>query len=329
MKTRKSPKICVIGAGKWGMNHILTLHKMNALGGIVEKNNDIITNLKTKYPSCIIVNDLRFALENHFDGYIIATPPSCHYNDAKLILESGYHLLIEKPMTLNEKDAVELNRIAKENKVNLMVGHLLLFHPAFRTMKKMLDNGDLGDLQYIYSNRLNHGIIRTEENVFWSFAPHDIALFQYFLNDSPIDIRSNGVDILQPGIHDTTITSFKYKNNKMGHIFVSWLHPFKEHRFVIIGSKGMIHYEDSMDNKPLRFFNKSVKFKDNIPIAGSGKSKEISYKFEFPLEAELKYFIDHLDGRKIKIASGESAIEVMNILERSNLDLLQGASFGG
>jgi UDP-2-acetamido-3-amino-2,3-dideoxy-glucuronate N-acetyltransferase len=324
MNENQKRKVCVVGAGNWGMNHIRTLHKINALGAIVEKNEEIIVSLKTNYPDCLIFKDIKQALKNHFDGYIIATPPSNHYADAKLILKSGYHLLVEKPITLNKKDAIHLNEIAKTNNVNLMVGHLLLFHPAFKIIKKMLDAGDIGDLQYIYSNRLNHGIIRTKENVFWSFAPHDIALFQYFFNESPIEINSNGVDILQPGIHDTTITTFKYKNNKMGHIFVSWLHPFKEHRFVIIGSKGMIHFEDSKENKPLLFYNKSVKFEGKIPIAGSGKSKKIAYKFEYPLEAELKYFINHLDGSEIKIASGESAIEVMNILEQSSLDLVNG-----
>jgi UDP-2-acetamido-3-amino-2,3-dideoxy-glucuronate N-acetyltransferase len=323
MNQNKLRKVCVVGAGNWGMNHIQTLHKLNALGAIVEKNEKTVTSLKISYPDCIVFNDLKHALKNHFDGYIIATPPPSHYDDAKLILKSGYHLLVEKPITLNKKDAIDLTEIAKKNNVNLMVGHLLLFHPAFITIKKMLDAGDIGDLQYIYSNRLNHGTIRTKENVFWSFAPHDIALFQYFFNESPIEIKSNGVDILQPGIHDTTITSFKYKNNKMGHIFVSWLHPFKEHRFVIIGSKGMIHFEDSIENKPLRFYNKSVKFEGNIPVAGSGESVEIPYEFEFPLEAEIKYFINHLDGSEIKISSGESAIEVMDILEKSSFDLIK------
>ena len=113
-----------------------------------------------------------------------------------------------------------------------------------------MDHGDLGKLQYIYSNRLNLGTIRSDENVFWSFAPHDISLFQYFFHSSQIEVVSRGIDILQPCIHDSTITSLKYPNNTMGHIFVSWLHPFKEHRFVIIGSEGMIHFERSLSNKP-------------------------------------------------------------------------------
>jgi UDP-2-acetamido-3-amino-2,3-dideoxy-glucuronate N-acetyltransferase len=187
----------------------------------------------------------------------------------------------------------------------------------------MLDNGDLGKLQYMYSNRLNLGTIRTEENVFWSFAPHDIALFQYFTGSTPLQITSNGSDILQPGIHDTTVTTIKYPNNIMGHIFVSWLHPFKEHRFVIIGSQGMIHFEDSREGKPLIFYDKCIDFKGGIPIPKSGSAVNIEYNSAMPLEAELQHFIKHLGSKSMDIANGESAIEVMEILIKATDDLLK------
>jgi UDP-2-acetamido-3-amino-2,3-dideoxy-glucuronate N-acetyltransferase len=202
-----------------------------------------------------------------------------------------------------------------------MVGHLLLFHPAFKKITALIESGMIGEIQYIYSNRLNLGIFRSDENVFWSFAPHDISLFNYFFKKMPIDVTSRGVDILQKGIHDTTITSFMYNNNKMGHIFVSWLHPFKEHRFVIIGSDGMIHFEDSVDNKPLLYYDNKAVFKNNRPIPRSGVTKMIEYEKEFPLTNELKYFIAKLNGEKIEIANGDSAVEVIEILERATLSL--------
>ena len=186
-----------------------------------------------------------------------------------------------------------------------------------------MDDGYLGKLQYIYSNRLNLGTIRSDENVFWSFAPHDISLFQYFFQNNPNEVVSRGIDILQPGIHDSTITSLKYPNNTMGHIFVSWLHPFKEHRFVIVGSEGMIHFEDSLSNKPLLFYDKSVTFKGDTPITDIGPTKQIDYNLELPLTLEMKYFINHLNGDKIEIANGESAVEVINILEQASKSLKQ------
>ena len=316
-------KICVIGGGRWGSNHIRTLDMLGALAGIVENNSKRAEELKSEYPSVKCFNDVTDAVTHGFDGFVVATPAETHFMLGKYLLENKIPVLMEKPITTKLEDAIELNNIARENKVNLMVGHVLLFHPAFIKIKQMLDNGDLGKLQYMYSNRLNLGTIRTEENVFWSFAPHDIALFQYFTGSTPLQITSNGSDILQPGIHDTTVTTIKYPNNIMGHIFVSWLHPFKEHRFVIIGSQGMIHFEDSREGKPLIFYDKCIDFKGGIPIPKSGSSVNVEYNSTMPLKAELQYFIKHLGSKSMDIANGESAIEVMEILIRATDDLLK------
>ena len=319
----KNYKVCVVGAGNWGRNHIRTLDSLKSLGGVVEKDKLVIEKLKIDYPECKFYDNLDNALDQGFDGFTIATPPAFHFHDAKKIIGSGFHVLVEKPLTLNKQDAVELCDLAEQKNVNLMVGHLLLFHPAFTKIKQFLDDGYLGKLQYIYSNRLNLGTIRSDENVFWSFAPHDISLFQYFFQNNPTEVFSRGIDILQPGIHDSTITSLKYPNNTMGHIFVSWLHPFKEHRFVIVGSEGMIHFEDSLSNKPLLFYDKSVTFERDIPITDIGPTKQIDYNLEPPLTLEMKYFVNHLNGDKIEIANGESAVEVISILEQATNSLKQ------
>ncbi len=316
-------KICVIGGGRWGSNHIRTLIKLGALAGIVENNSKRAEELKSEYPSVKYFNDVTDAVAYGFDGFVLATPAETHFKLGKYLLENKTPVLIEKPITTKLEDAIELNNIARENKVNLMVGHVLLFHPAFIKIKQMLDNGDLGKLQYMYSNRLNLGTIRTEENVFWSFAPHDIALFQYFTGSVPLQITSNGSDVLQPGVHDTTITTIKYPDNIMGHIFVSWLHPFKEHRFVVVGSRGMIHFEDSREGKPLIFYDKCIDFKGGIPIPKSGSAVNIEYNSAMPLEAELQHFIKHLGSKSMDIANGESAIEVMEILIKATDDLLK------
>ena len=315
-------KICVVGAGKWGLNHIRTLSKLNLLGCVVEVNEKAKNYIKKKYPNIKVSSSVDKAIKQNYDGFIVATNPTSHYSIAKAIIEKGFHVLVEKPLTLNKADAISLCNIAKKNNVNLMVGHLLLFHPAFIKIKQILDSGRIGVLQYIYSNRLNLGTVRTDENVFWSFAPHDISLFQYFFNDQPVEVISRGIDVIQDNIHDTTITSIKYPNKVMGHIFVSWLHPFKEHRFVVVGSKGMIHFEDSHTDKPLLLFDKSIKFDgDSISTPEVGITEEIEYDKELPLDLELKYFIDHLDGKRLDIASGESAIEVIDILEKATASL--------
>ena len=241
----KTYNLCVVGAGCWGINHIKTLNQLGCLAGIVDSDISTLNKIKTQYPECLTFSNLEKTFKENFDAYIVATPPKTHFNIAMTILKNKKPLLVEKPLTLDLSESIEINEYAKKNKINLMVGHLLLFHPAFVKMKKIYDEGQLGKIQYIYSNRLNLGKFRNDENVLWSFAPHDISLFNYFFNSSPLSVVSNGVDILRNNIHDTTITSLKYNENRMGHIFVSWLHPFKEHRFVIVGSEGMIHFEDS------------------------------------------------------------------------------------
>jgi len=321
IKQYKNLNICVVGAGSWGMNHVRTLFELGVLAGIVEQDKEAVQSLKIAYPDCIIDTELTDALDRNYDGFIVATPPASHFEIGKKIILSNKPLLIEKPLTLNLNDAIELNNLAKRQKVNLMVGHLLLFHPAFKKMAELIESGLLGQIQYIYSNRLNLGTFRSDENVFWSFAPHDISLFQYFFKNSPSKVNSSGIDILQKGIHDTTITSFHYEKRRMGHIFVSWLHPFKEHRFVLVGSEGMIHFEDSSTNKPLLFYDKKVQISNDELIPKIGVTKSIDYKKEFPLTNEIKYFLKHLDGKNIEIANGDSAVEVIKILEQATFSL--------
>ena len=316
-------RICVIGAGKWGINHINTLEKLNVLSGIVELNNSLHCKLKKMFPEVLVFSRIEDAIKHKFDGFTIATPASTHFEIAKKIIKSKSHVLIEKPITTNLEDALKLNDLAKLNKVRIMVGHSLLFHPAYIKIKEMIKSKKLGELQYLYSNRVNLGTIINDENVLWSFAPHDIALFQFLIGKKPKNIESVGIDILQSNIHDTTITTIKYPGKIMGHIFVSWLHPFKEHRFVVVGSKGMIHFEDSSKDKLLTFYDKNIEWKNNIPNISKKNGINIKYKSSLPLENEMKYFINMIDDSKLKKANGNHAIEVMEILTIASKKLLK------
>ena len=321
MKSNK--KICVVGGGNWGKNHISTLDKLGFLGGIVDSSESLINSYQSSYPNCRYYSNVEDSFGFSFDGYIIATPPATHYEIAKKIISKGKPVLVEKPFTLDLKEAIDLNEYAKLKKVNVYVGHLLLFHPAYLKIKELIDDGLIGNIQYIYSNRLNLGTIRKDENVFWSFAPHDIALIQYYLNSSPKNIISNGSAFIRSNVHDTTITSLKYPNNVMCHIFVSWLHPYKEHKFIIIGSKGMISFEDSHKEKPLIYYDKRVNWVDGDTIPVSGEANIISYDKNLALDNQLKYFVKTLNDPTIKKINGDSAVEVIKILEKANLSLLE------
>ena len=242
-------KYCVIGAGRWGKNHIRTANELGVLAGIIEPDDTVRKQLQEEYPATIIHASLDDAGALDYDAYTVVVPAEYHYSVAKKLMEHKKHVLIEKPITTNSKDSNELVLLAKKNKVVVCVGHLLLFHNAFLKMKELIDQGKIGKVQYIYSNRLNLGTVRTEENSLWSFAPHDISLFQFFTGSYPEKITSNGGAFLQPHIHDTTMTVLEYPNNIKGHIYVSWLHPFKEHRFVIVGSKAVSYTHLTLPTK--------------------------------------------------------------------------------
>jgi len=314
-------KVCVVGAGNWGMNHIKTLNEIGALGGVVDIDDSRLLAVSDQYDGTLVYHNVEDSLRKSFDGYIISTPASTHFDVAKRIIKSKHHVLVEKPLALNVEDAEKLKTLADEYGVNLMAGHLLLFHPAIATIKKLIVDGAIGDLQYLYSNRLNLGVVRTEENILWSFAPHDISIFQHLINDFPVEVVSRGGAFLRSEIHDTTMTILRYPNNTVGHIFVSWLHPFKEHRLVVIGSKGMITFEDSSNEKSLFYYDKKVDFIDGEHVVSDAIREKIDYQQGKPLTKELSYFLSHLDGDPIEISSANHAIEVLRILETASKSL--------
>jgi len=316
-------KVCVIGAGYWGKNHIKTLSKLNALHGVAELDEDTLSYFLDKYPDIKGHLTVEDALREDYDGFIIATPAKTHFEIAKTVIKAQKNLLIEKPMTLSIHEAEELVSLVDENQVNAMVGHVLLFHPAIKKIKKMINNGDIGDLQYIYSNRLNLGKVRTEENVFWSLAPHDIAIFQYLTNSTLKNINATGSAFLQKGIPDSTMTQIEYQNGVKGHIFVSWLHPFKEHRLVIIGSEAMISFEDSLNDKPLKYYSKKINLISGVPEKIDGPVELISFEKRMPLEIELEYFIKHMDNTKPEISNIEHGFEVVRTLIEASNQILE------
>lgn len=316
-------KICVIGAGRWGSNHIRTLQQLGALGGIVEVREERTKELLGEFPQVPIFSSLDKAFEQQFDGFIVATPAETHYQISFDVISAGYHVLIEKPVALASSHARELKQLAQKHGVKVMVGHVLLFHPALAKVFDFVRSGSLGRLQYVYSNRLNLGTIRQSENILWSFAPHDIAIFQELTGDRPLEISCSGGAFLQPDVHDSTITTLRYPNNVVGHIFVNWLHPFKEHRLVLIGSKGMISFDDSSAEKQILFYEKGIDWVNGEPIRREGPTEVIAYEQSMPLSNELQYFVAAIDNNTSIEKSGlDSGIEVLEILEKASHALL-------
>lgn len=315
-------KICVVGVGRWGKNHVRTLADLGALAGIVDSNNDSIKWFEEKYPGVKTYTSLEEALKAPVDGFTVATPAETHFEIAKRIIQAGKPVLVEKPLALEAAQARELKELAEKKNVSLMVGHVMLFHPAVQKIKELIVDGKIGKLQYLYSNRLNLGTVRTEENILWSFAPHDISIFQHLIGDRPHEVISRGGAFVQPHIHDSTMTILRYPNNITGHIFVSWLHPFKEHRLVVIGSKGMLSFEDSSKEKHILYYEKGVDWINGEPVSRDGSTNVIPYDKAMPLAEELKYFILNLDSGRVEIAGAASAVETLEILQEASTSLL-------
>jgi UDP-2-acetamido-3-amino-2,3-dideoxy-glucuronate N-acetyltransferase len=320
------PKICVVGAGRWGKNHVRTLDGLGLLGGIVEPDRERLAEMSDTYPAAACFDNLKNAVARGFDGYVVATPAQTHREIAEYLLRRDNHVLVEKPIALTTADARSLVELAAQRAVNLMVGHVLLFHPAIRKMGELIADGKIGRLQYIYSNRLNLGTVRSEENILWSFAPHDVSICQQLIGADPIEVVSRGGIFIQPGIHDSTMTVLTYPDNVVAHIFVSWLHPFKEHRLVVVGSKGMLSFDDASEVKDLLFYEKGIDFIRGEPIKRDGPTEVIEYERVQPLTAELEYFAARLDGSPVTIASGQSGLDVLEVLQRATESLLSATA---
>ena len=308
-------KIIVVGGGRWGTNHIKTLIDLDSFYAVVEPNKENQNKLKEQFSNIVIYNNLRSSFQANPDGYIVSTPSETHFEIGIEIIKNKIPLLIEKPLTLNYNSSKEIVDLAKKNNVNLMIGHVLLFHPAINKIKELIDNNSLGDLKYLYSNRLNLGVVRSNENVFWSLASHDISVLEYLTNLDPIEINLFNQSFLQKNISDMTIANFKYENDIKAHIFTSWANPFKEHKLVIIGTKGMLVFEDSSIDKNIIFYKDYFEYgADNLVKIVSKEGKIISYDRSMPLTNELDYFINNLD-KKFTISNGDLGLKVVQILE--------------
>ncbi|MBI5403279.1 MAG: Gfo/Idh/MocA family oxidoreductase [Ignavibacteriae bacterium] len=311
-------KLAVIGCGKWGLNHVRTAYKILGKNLISVCDTDTSAQEKVQRISEKIkfTNNIRDITDNsEVNAVIVSSSAETHFDIAKECLLAGKNVLVEKPITLLSKEAVELVRISVEKNLKLMVGHVLLYHPALLTMKEKIDSGEIGKLQYIYSNRLNLGTIRSEENILWSFAPHDISIIQFLTGSVPEYIGAKGAAFVQQNIEDTTLTYMKYPGNVHAHIFVSWLHPFKEQRLVVIGDKGMLVFEDSLKTEKLKYYKKGFNIVNGEPEKFESEYEVITFPEKAPLEEEQMHFFDCIINDKTPRTDGVHAKEVLEVLE--------------
>jgi len=318
-------RVAHLGLGRWGKNILRNLYELGVLEVACDPSPTIIAERSKQYP------DLRFTTDSEsvindpsIQAVVISTPAATHYTLAKAALKAGKDVFVEKPLSLRVKEGLELCKLAHEMGRILMVGHVLQFHPAICKLKQMISVGDLGKINYLLSNRLNLGALRTEENILWSFAPHDISVMLLLFGESPLKVSAFGGDYLNKGIFDTTLSTLEFKNGAKSHIFVSWLHPFKEQKMVVVGSKAMVVFDDLAENK-LMLYPHEVQWKDGkIPVAQMSDGRPVAIEPGEPLRLELVHFLRCVITREQPKTNGVEALRVLKILAALEQSLRDG-----
>ncbi len=315
--------IALIGAGPWGKNHLRNLAELGVLHSVLEKSEDRIKKLKESFPEVNFILDEGLILNNpEIQAVVIAVPSILHFALTRKYLLAGKDVMVEKPLSLTVSEGQELIELADRQKKILMVGHILQYHPAIIKFKSMILNDELGNIRYIYSNRLNIGKLRSEENVLWSFAPHDISLILMLMDyEDPLRISAYGGAYINPNIFDTTLTIFEFKNGVKAHIFVSWLHPYKEQKLVVVGSKKMALFDDLSEGK-LFVYPHEIKLENGkIPVAHKADFITVDFPPQQPLKEELLHFIDCVETRVTPKTDGIEGLRVLKILEKAEYSL--------
>lgn len=318
--------IAVIGCGYWGKNLVRNFAELGALHTVCDADPERVQHFKSLYPWVKTETDYSQVLQNgEILGIAIAAPAALHYSMAKQALLAGKDVFVEKPLALRVEEGQELVELAEEKGRVLMVGHLLEYHPAVIKLKELVDKGELGKIQYIYSNRLNLGKFRTEENILWSFAPHDISVILLLLGgEMPLEVSAHGGYYLHQDIADVTLTTMNFKDGVRAHIFVSWLHPFKEQRLVVVGDKKMAEFDDTNPTDKLRLYAHNIEWIERLPVPCPKEAEVVKVHLQEPLSIECEDFLECMESRQKPRVDGHKGLQVLEILSSCQKSLEQG-----
>lgn len=325
-------KIAQIGCGYWGPNLLRNFSSLSncLVSNVVEISKDRLEYLSSYFPDIDHRKSYEQILDDSsIDAVVIASPANMHFEQAQKALLNNKHVFVEKPMAKKIEEVKVLSELASKRKLTLMSGHTFLYNDAVRFIKEQIDKGELGDIRYIYSQRLNLGRIRSDVDALWNFAPHDISIVQYWLeNQQPLEITSHGMDFIQPGIKDIVFLNLLYESTLVN-IHVSWLDPHKTRKMVIVGSKKMIIYDDIAEDK-ITIYDKGIdKFSDLTEGMDFDYPNQISLHYrsgdiwipkidyQEPLNREAKHFLDCIIDKKVPLTGPLHSLGVIDILERA------------
>ena len=313
--TQAKPNVAVVGVGYWGKNLVRNFHSLGALAALCDAQPSVEENYRKQFSGVRFYREYDAVLKDaSITAVALATPAVAHYEMAKAALEAGKDVLVEKPLAIDVKHGEELVRIAQAKGRILMVGHILRYHPAILKLQQLIREGALGKINYLYSNRLNIGKIRTEENILWSFAPHDISVMLALLNEMPRRVACQGGAYLNQDVSDVTLSHFDFPSGVQAHIFVSWLHPFKEQRLVVVGSEKMAVFDDTAEHKLVLYPHK-VEWRNRIPTAVKAEGEPVALEDREPLRAECQHFLECVATRTRPVSDGVEGLQVLRVLD--------------
>lgn len=316
------PYLTVIGVGYWGKNLVRNYAQLGVLHSVCDSNQELLKQCQAEHNVPQTFTDYKEALKDDaVKAVAIAAPAVVHYEIVKAALLAGKDVFVEKPLALNVADAEELISIAATHNRILMVDHILQFHPAIIKLKDLIHTGVLGKLQYVYSNRLNIGKLRSEENILWSFAPHDISVILSLVEEQPKRVNAFGQDYLQENVYDTTMTMMTFSNRLRAHIFVSWLHPFKEQKLVVVGDTKMAVFNDVEEENKLVLYSHKVQWVHRVPVASKGQFEAVPLEKKEPLKEACLHFLDCVATRKQPRTDGKEALAVLKVLHQAQEEL--------
>ncbi len=327
-KNKKTlPRVAVVGSGYWGKNLVRNFNDLNALEAICDQDQEQLARLSDQYPEARMLSFPEILADQGITGIAIATPAETHHDLIRQAILAGKDVFVEKPLCLSVQTGEILVALAKEKDRILMVGHLLWYHPSIQKLKSLINSGELGRIQYIYSNRLNLGKIRREENILWSFAPHDISVILGLLDEEPDKVEAQGGNYLHPQIADVTVSLLSFPSGVKAHIFVSWLHPFKEQKLIVVGDRKMAVFDDMEKKEKLRLYPHSIEWKNHIPVPTKAEAETVECEAGEPLRAECLHFLESIQNRSKPRTDGEEGLRVLKVLQECQKSLSKNISF--
>ena len=327
--------IAVIGTGDWGANLVRNFAaiKGGRLAMLCDSDAARLAKSAAAHPGARAAADARdVAAAPDIHAAVISASAVSHYPLAKMMLEAGKDAYVEKPLTLKVEHAAELVQLARAKNRILMVGHLLLYHPAVQYLKRLVDDGALGDIHYIYSQRVNLGKVRKDENALWSFAPHDLSVILHLLGGEPVDVVARGSAFLQPKVEDVVFVDLRFPGGRLAHLHVSWLDPHKLRKFTVVGSQKMAVFDDMEASEKIRIYDKGVDRGGAIVPYGDAltvRSGDIlipKISLQEPLRIECQHFVDCVRERKTPLTDGEGGLRVVRVLAAAQASLERGGA---